>query len=102
MKSCPKCGCTEFYNENFMGPCFRQCAQCHQDWWTDINYTAPPDKLNALITRRDNFMNLMRTLTDHYEYADIKPGYQSLKAKAPERIRIIANRVREMLDEDWR
>jgi len=38
---CPECGCEEFVNENLCGDGFRQCKECFQDWWVDIDYEKP-------------------------------------------------------------
>lgn len=37
--ACPECGCKEFVNENLLGHGSRNCRNCTQDWWTDIDYT---------------------------------------------------------------
>ena len=35
---CPGCGCDEYTNENSVGEGYRVCADCFQEWWTDIDY----------------------------------------------------------------
>jgi hypothetical protein len=35
---CPECHCADYVNKNLLGKGFRQCKQCGQEWWTDINY----------------------------------------------------------------
>lgn len=36
--ACPECGSAEFEHEDALGVGFRVCAECSQEWWTDINY----------------------------------------------------------------
>ena len=38
---CPECGCEKFLNKNELGNGFRNCKDCGQEWWTDIDYTNP-------------------------------------------------------------
>lgn len=33
---CPECGCEEVRHEEGE---HKQCAQCHQEWWSDIDYS---------------------------------------------------------------
>jgi len=40
-KQCPECGCPWFGNMNICGEGHRVCCDCHQDWWTDIDYDNP-------------------------------------------------------------
>jgi len=37
-KFCPECGCRETINDNQVSENSRQCKECEQEWWTDINY----------------------------------------------------------------
>lgn len=36
---CPECGCKKSIHDNFLGEGYRVCANCMQEWWTDIDYT---------------------------------------------------------------
>lgn len=36
--ACPECGCKKCYNKDLVREGFRECAQCGQEWWTDIDY----------------------------------------------------------------
>lgn len=40
-KDCPECGCQQFEQENAIGPGYRVCVKCGQEWWTDIDYSQP-------------------------------------------------------------
>jgi len=35
---CPECNCKEYVNKNLVGPGYRECKSCGQEWWTDIDY----------------------------------------------------------------
>ena len=35
---CPECGCPQTTNNDWLGDGFRMCADCGQEWWTDITY----------------------------------------------------------------
>lgn len=36
--ACPECGCEDYMNEDVCGDGYRECEDCCQEWWTDINY----------------------------------------------------------------
>ena len=36
--ACPECGSAEYVNENLVGDGYRECENCGQEWWTDIDY----------------------------------------------------------------
>lgn len=38
-KQCPECNHTKFINVDELGDGFRNCANCGQEWWTNIDYT---------------------------------------------------------------
>jgi len=38
-KACPECGCVEYVNQNLVGEGSRDCKECGQEWWADIDYT---------------------------------------------------------------
>lgn len=35
---CPECGCPRTTNHDWLGDGFRMCADCGQEWWSDITY----------------------------------------------------------------
>lgn len=45
---CPECGESKYINDNLVGDGFRQCKNCGQDWWVDINYTEKEVKMSKL------------------------------------------------------
>ena len=40
--ACPECGSTDYKNAESIGPGYRECRECGQEWWTDIDYTGTP------------------------------------------------------------
>ena len=36
---CPECKCKKYVNKNVVGDGYRECSECGQEWWTDIDYT---------------------------------------------------------------
>ena len=36
---CPECGGHAIEDEDVLGPGYRVCAACGQEWWTDIDYS---------------------------------------------------------------
>lgn len=58
-KQCPECNHTKFINVDELGDGFRNCANCGQEWWTNVDYTdatwfsidvAPVDGTRVLVT----------------------------------------------------
>jgi len=43
---CPECGCPDYLNKNLIGEGYRQCENCGQEWWTDIDYKDDKKGLN--------------------------------------------------------
>ena len=35
---CPECGSPEAHEKDSLGPGFRICSVCYQEWWTDVDY----------------------------------------------------------------
>ena len=47
--ACPECGdhAIDPESEDVLGPGFRICAACGQEWWTDIDYPNHINKTQA-------------------------------------------------------
>lgn len=41
---CPECGCKETTHDNLLGEGSRQCEECGQEWWLDIEYAQPKEE----------------------------------------------------------
>lgn len=57
--ACPECGSAELEHEDALGVGFRVCAECSQEWWTDINY----NKYRSPAFYYEVFTSLGRSLT---------------------------------------
>lgn len=44
-KYCPECGSPEIVNENLVKQGFRECKDCGQEWWTDVDYSETLQKV---------------------------------------------------------
>ena len=58
-KFCPECGCRETINDNQVSENSRQCKECEQEWWTDINYwNSRPTEPKEQIAEADTMLRV--------------------------------------------
>ena len=45
---CPECGSQDYEHVDYLGKGSRQCKDCGQEWWTDVDYT---DTMRKIVSR---------------------------------------------------